>query len=79
MRAFLVSDDRRELVEGGAPPGLGVAGARGGYGPSLSVMRVLAPWSWSSTRTTVGSGMPTSGIGSERRTSSSGSTSSRMS
>jgi hypothetical protein len=45
----------------------------------MSVMRVLAPWSWNSTRVIVGSCMPTSGIGSERRTISSGSTISMIS
>src|SRR5690348_15935184 len=45
-----------------------------GYGPSLRVIRVLAPWSWNSTRSTLGSGIPNSGIGSDRSTSSSGST-----
>ena len=50
-----------------------------GYGPSVRVMRVLAPWSWNSTRVIVGSCIPISGIGSERSTSSDGSTNSRMS
>ena len=48
-------------------------------GPSLSVMRALSPWSWNSIRVTVGSCMPISGIGSERRTIGSGSISSMTS
>src|SRR4051812_23792337 len=48
-------------------------------GPSLRLMRVFSPWSWSSIRVIVGSCMPASGIGSLFRTSSRGGSTSTIS
>ena len=62
----------RQLLELLAPALLGVRAHLGGYGPLVISTRVPPSCAWNSMRESIGSSIPCSGIGSCRRTSSSG-------